>query len=86
MTAPTKISVSPDVARYAPTAVAGLEGLHTAITEYYGERCPEHEDGCPACDAWKAFNDVCGLFEVDPAKISRENPADWFDPIDACDT
>lgn len=27
-----------------------------AITEYYGERCPEHMTGCPCCNAWAQYD------------------------------
>lgn len=30
------------------------------LVEYYGERCPDHSDGCPCCQKWKAFE---SLFE-----------------------
>lgn len=26
--------------------------LEDALTEWYGERCPDTEPGCPTCDAW----------------------------------
>ncbi len=28
-----------------------------AITEAFGERCPEYAEGCPCCDAWKQRDD-----------------------------
>jgi len=64
MTVPTKIvPVPPEV-----VAALALEGLYTAITDEYGERCSEHEDRCPVCEAWKVFDSMCGLFELDPAE------------------
>jgi len=24
----------------------------TFITEYFGERCSTHQEGCPCCEAW----------------------------------
>lgn len=26
--------------------------IDEAITEAFGERCPEYAEGCPCCDAW----------------------------------
>jgi hypothetical protein len=30
--------------------------VHEAVQFYWGERCPEHEDGCPTCVAWKQYD------------------------------
>jgi hypothetical protein len=30
--------------------------VHEAIQFYWGERCPEHEDGCPVCEAWRQYD------------------------------
>lgn len=27
-----------------------------AITEAFGERCPEYVEGCPCCEAWKQYD------------------------------
>lgn len=27
-----------------------------ALTEYYGDRCPDHAPGCPCCDAWAEYD------------------------------
>ena len=29
-----------------------LAHLDRFIEQMYGERCPEHEDGCPICEMW----------------------------------
>jgi hypothetical protein len=34
--------------------------VHEAIMFYWGERCPEHEDGCPTCEAWKQYDTLIG--------------------------
>lgn len=26
--------------------------IEEAITEHWGERCPDHMPGCPICDSW----------------------------------
>jgi len=35
--------------------------VHEAIGFYWGERCPEHEDGCPVCEAWKQYDNMTGV-------------------------
>lgn len=30
--------------------------VEEAIEQYWGVRCPEHEEGCPICDAWQAYD------------------------------
>ena len=32
--------------------------IHEAVQFYWGERCPEHEDGCPICEAWKQYDQL----------------------------
>jgi hypothetical protein len=32
--------------------------VEEAITGHWGERCPEHEDGCPVCDAWRQYDNL----------------------------
>ena len=29
---------------------------HEAVQFYWGERCAEHEDGCPTCIAWEHYD------------------------------
>jgi len=31
-----------------------------AVEFYWGERCPEHEDGCPVCEAWQQYDNITG--------------------------
>ena len=30
--------------------------VEEAIEQYWGERCPDHEEGCIICDAWQAYD------------------------------
>jgi hypothetical protein len=32
--------------------------IHEAMVFYWGERCPEHENGCPTCEAWEQYDKV----------------------------
>jgi hypothetical protein len=34
--------------------------VHEAVLFYWGERCPEHEDGCPTCVAWRMYDRMIG--------------------------
>jgi hypothetical protein len=34
--------------------------VHEAVLFYWGERCPEHEDGCPTCVAWGMYDRMIG--------------------------
>jgi hypothetical protein len=31
---------------------------HEAVQSYWGERCAEHEDGCPTCVAWEYYDNL----------------------------
>ena len=32
--------------------------VHEAVLFYWGERCPDHEDGCPVCEAWEQYDNM----------------------------
>ena len=32
--------------------------IKEAITGYWGERCPDHIEGCPVCAAWKEYDNM----------------------------
>jgi hypothetical protein len=34
--------------------------VHEAVLSYWGERCTEHEAGCPTCEAWKLYDQMTG--------------------------
>lgn len=42
--------------------------IKEAITEHWGERCADHEPGCPVCDAWAEY-DVLTRVENKPDGI-----------------
>lgn len=33
--------------------------IEEALTAHWGERCNEHEPGCPVCDAWAEYDNLC---------------------------
>ena len=38
--------------------------IHEAVLFYFGERCPDHVDGCVTCDAWKLYDEAINLTNV----------------------
>lgn len=32
--------------------------IEQAIKGHWGERCTEHQDGCPVCDAWREYENL----------------------------
>ena len=35
--------------------------LEQAVIEYWGERCPDFDPGCPGCLAWKMVDELASL-------------------------
>ena len=35
-----------------------MKKIEEAITNYWGERCPDHEDECPVCQAWHEYDEA----------------------------
>jgi len=48
----------PDDFRVTPFTSPEHNAIHEAVQFYWGERCPEHEEGCPACGAWKQYDQL----------------------------
>ena len=42
-----------------------------AITEYYGERCPDVAIGCPCCGAWIEFDEMAAAYQRERYKEER---------------
>jgi len=53
---------------------------HEAVQFYWGERCAEHEDGCPTCIAWEHYDRLVNTssFVFDP---KRDGPTEFVPPI-----
>ena len=32
--------------------------IEQAVEGHWGERCAEHQDGCPVCDAWREYDNL----------------------------
>ena len=45
--------------------------VHEAVQFYWGKRCPEHEDGCPTCEAWRQYDNLM-VDEMVRARIDPE--------------
>jgi hypothetical protein len=45
--------------------------IHEAVQFYWGERCPEHEDGCPVCESWRQYDNLM-IDEMVRAQIDPE--------------
>ena len=35
-----------------------MNPIKRAMLEYWGERCPDYEEGCVVCDAWRAYDNL----------------------------
>lgn len=35
-----------------------MNKIEEAIEQWWGMRCPEHEDGCHVCDAWREYDNL----------------------------
>ena len=46
--------------------------VHEAVLFYWGERCPDHEDGCPACEAWEQYDNMQERLEKHEAAHKAE--------------
>ena len=38
-----------------------VDRIEEALTEHWGEKCPDYEPGCPTCDAWHQFDAIVAL-------------------------
>lgn len=46
-----------------------MNKIEEPITEWFGERCPDTQQGCACCDAWAEYDVIKGL--VDAAASMR---------------
>jgi hypothetical protein len=49
--------------------------IKEAITEHWGERCADHEPGCPICDAWAEFDALLAERDALQAKVEAAHAA-----------
>jgi len=41
-----------------PNTAPNDNPIHEAIEFYWGTRCPEYEEGCPVCEAWRQYDNI----------------------------
>jgi hypothetical protein len=46
--------------------------IKEAITEYWGERCPDVYPGCPCCDAWAEYDALSARLAEVEAERDRQ--------------
>lgn len=63
-----------------------LDLIAEAITEYWGERCPDFDADCPCCKAWKQFDALSTLQGAEQKPVAwqrrkgtsnRHHPDQW---------
>lgn len=50
--------------------------IEEALTDQWGERCPDYVAGCPCCDAWKLYDDLVAK----PKEVLKEaiRTTNWY--------
>lgn len=43
-----------------PNTSPDSNAIHEAVQFFWGERCPDYEEGCPTCEAWKQYDNMIG--------------------------
>lgn len=46
--------------------------VEEAMTEWWGERCTTHQDGCPTCEAWDEYDRLRGVAMEEVSKDADE--------------
>ena len=41
-----------------------MNPIKRAMLEYWGERCPDHEEGCAVCSAWAQYDRTVKYEEI----------------------
>lgn len=45
--------------------------IEHAIDNYFGERCPEYEEGCVCCELWKFFDKITENYLTNPDESAK---------------
>jgi hypothetical protein len=56
-------------AKICPDRFSKPNPVVLAIENYWGVRCPEHEEGCATCEAWQAYDMLVQAQDADAPKI-----------------
>jgi len=63
-----------------------MDRIEEAIVNWWGKRCPDHEDGCPICDSWAEYDALqARIAELKPvnarwpigAKVRKKRGSSW---------
>ena len=46
--------------------------VEEALTEHWGPKCSDYEEGCPVCDAWRQYENLATYGET----LKKEEPND----------
>ena len=59
-----------------------MDYIAEALTEAFGERCPDYAEGCHTCEAWKEYDRYKAL-SASPAGVGVEKAVrkhlEWFE-------
>jgi hypothetical protein len=47
--------------------------IEEALTEFYGERCPDYEWTCICCVAWKQYDTLCEMVQEKENKEEKQD-------------
>lgn len=66
-----------------------MNKVEEAITAHWGERCPDHEPGCPTCDTWAEY-DKSNTERVEMHYLLKKcrvvlNMAGYYDMVESID-
>jgi hypothetical protein len=54
--------------------------IEQAIESYWGERCPDHSEGCVVCDAWREYDNLVMDNEIAQKAFTEVNKDGKFVP------
>lgn len=59
-------------AEICPNRFSKPNPVKLAIENYWGVRCPDHEEGCVVCEAWQAY-DMLVQRQPDTLEVTDDN-------------
>lgn len=66
-----------------------MNKIEEAITEHWGERCPDHEPECPTCQAWgeldKLLDERAEAYRLLKTSRAVLNMAGYYDLVQTID-
>ena len=49
-----------------------MDRIEEAVTEYYGERCPDYHKECVCCKAWQEYDIMCLALRIVAIETATE--------------